>query len=83
MTTPNPNELPDDWTDLSRDQLTQDLNFLRESGLIEVTGINDDGEWLYALTPRAQEVLNDNESGDPWAVISELIESTEENREDD
>ena len=83
MTTPDPNDLPSEWTDLSRNQLVEDLNFLRESGLIEVTGINDDGEWLYALTPKARQVLDEDESGDPWAVISELIAKAEEENNDE
>lgn len=83
MNTPNADDLPESWTDLSREQIVEDLEFLRKSGLIEVTGINEDGEWLYALTPQARQVLDDDESGDPWAVISELIDSTEKNKEID
>ena len=42
--------------------------------MIEVVGINEDGEWLYGLSPTAKKVVDENDDTDPWIVISELID---------
>jgi len=38
----------------SMDELREDLNTLMRSGLIEITGITDDGEWLYSATEKCK-----------------------------
>ena len=38
-------------------EIHQTLNELIEMGLVEVIGINDDGEWLYGATPAGKEAL--------------------------
>ncbi len=44
--------------------ILHELNNLREMGLVEVVGINDDGEWLYAVTDRGKDAVNAIEGGD-------------------
>jgi hypothetical protein len=56
--------------------LAEDLEFLRKNNLIEVTGINEDGEWLYALTKEAREKINSS-GDDVWCVLHELITEAE------
>lgn len=67
------NDLPQEWSDYTKQDLLADLELLREQGLIEVVGINDDGEWLYGLSESARKIIDDNQTGDPWAVISTLL----------
>lgn len=56
--------------------LAEDLEFLRKNNLIEVTGINEDGEWLYALTKEAREKV-DSSGDDIWCILHELITEAE------
>lgn len=48
---------------------------LIEQGLIEVTGITDDGQWLYAATEKGREFYN-------AAVQARLTEILDEWRDD-
>ena len=34
--------------------LHEDMEFLRKAGLIEVIGVNDDGDWLWAATEKGK-----------------------------
>lgn len=38
--------------------IIEDLEFLKEAGLIDVVGINEDGEWLYGLTPKTKSAID-------------------------
>lgn len=67
------NDLPQEWSDYTKEDLLEDMELLRKKGLIEVVGINDDGDWLYGLTEMARTIIDENDSADPWAVISQLL----------
>lgn len=57
-------------------RLAEDLEFLRKNNLIEVTGINENGEWLYALTKEIRERVNS--SGDDIEhILHELVTEAE------
>ncbi len=75
------NDLPEEWSNYSREGLLADLEVLREAGLIDVVGINGDGEWLYGLSEKAQKIINDDQTGDPWATLSQLLDELA-NKED-
>ena len=61
--------------------LRDDLDFLSSKGLIEVVGVDPEGEWLYGLSPSSQALIDNSDSEDPYSVISKLIEETKlENR---
>lgn len=76
------NDLPQEWSDYSKENLLEDMELLREQGLIEVVGINSDGDWLYALTESTRKMIDENKSDDPWAVISQLLIDELPNRDD-
>lgn len=61
----------------SNSNLAEDLEFLRKNKLIEIVGINDDGEWLYSLTKEAKEKVEAHEGADLWCVLHELITNIE------
>ena len=68
----------------SNSNLAEDLEFLRQNNLIEIVGINNDGEWLYSLTKEAKEKVEANDDSDLWSVLHELItniETTKPNEE--
>ncbi len=39
--------------DYTREDLLRDMDMLRKAGLIEVIGVNPDGEWLWAPTEKS------------------------------
>lgn len=59
------------------ENLAEDLEFLRKNNLVEIVGINEDGEWLYSLTKEAKKKLDDSGEGDIWCVLHELITEAE------
>jgi hypothetical protein len=60
--------------------IIKDLDFLREAGLIEVVGINDDGEWLYGLSKTTLEYMEkSSDSFDPYEALSTLLQEAHEN----
>lgn len=40
--------------DYSPEDLMKDLQFLKDKGLIEVSGITEDGQWLYTATQKGR-----------------------------
>ena len=63
--------------------IIQDLDFLREAGLIEVVGINDDGEWLYGLSKTTLEFMEkSSDSFDPYEAMSTLLDEANRNKEE-
>ena len=40
--------------DYSPEELMKDLLFLKDKGLIEVSGITEDGQWLYTATEKGR-----------------------------
>lgn len=67
------NDLPQEWSDYTKEDLLEDMELLRKKGLIEVIGINDDGDWLYSLTDTARAIMDESDSDDPWTAISKLL----------
>ena len=47
-----------------KSMILHELNTLREMGLVEIVGIDNDGEWLYAVTDRGKDAVNAIEGGD-------------------
>lgn len=48
--------MSDEYT---REDLHDDMEFLRKAGLIEVIGVNDDGEWLWAATEKSKNITEE------------------------
>ena len=46
------------WSDGIEHDIISDLEALRQLGLIEVVGITDDGQWLYAITDQGREFFH-------------------------
>jgi len=63
--------------DYNMGNLAEDLEFLRKNNLIEIVGINEDGEWLYSLTKEAKEKVDSSENSDLWCVLHELVTEAE------
>lgn len=63
--------------------LRNDLDFLSLKGLIEVVGVDSEGEWLYGLSPLSQKLIEDSGSEDPYSIIEQLIQEakSEKNNE--
>lgn len=68
---------------IARSQLEEELEFLRKGGLVEIVGINDDGDWLYSLSEKARSIIDSNPDRDPWIIMSELLEIVDEFREEE
>lgn len=64
--------------------LREDLESLREKGLIEIVGINDEGEWLYNLSPTSKQLVDElrHETDDIWGTIALLMENMMEEERD-
>jgi hypothetical protein len=43
--------MDDEYT---KDDLHNDMEFLRKAGLIEVIGVTEDGQWLWAATEKSK-----------------------------
>lgn len=37
-------------------ELHEDMEFLRKAGLIEIIGVNEDGQWLWAATEESKKM---------------------------
>jgi len=46
--------------DYSPEDLMKDLQFLKDKGLIEVSGITEDGQWLYTATEKGRTMSKDD-----------------------
>lgn len=63
--------------------IIKDLDFLRDAGLIEIVGINDDGEWLYGLSKTTLEFMEkSSDSFDPYEAMSTLLDEANRNKEE-
>ncbi len=61
----------------------EDLEYLREAGLVEIVGINDNGDWLYGLSPKAKEVMDLPLSSDELIKeMYKLVDEVENGRAD-
>ena len=67
--------MPEDEEPQEIQGILKDIETLREKGLIEVVGINEEGEWLYGLSPTAKQLVTElrGETDDPWSMISALM----------
>lgn len=69
----------EDWNEA----IIKDLDFLRDAGLIEIVGINDDGEWLYGLSKTTLEFMEkSSDSFDPYEAMSTLLDEANRNKEE-
>lgn len=66
-----------DEQEYGMDSIKEDLDYLRKMNLIEVVGINEEGEWLYSLTKEAKERVDASGDDDIWCVLHELITESE------
>lgn len=66
-----------DEQEYGMENLKEDLDYLRKMNLIEVVGINEEGEWLYSLTKEAKERVDASGDDDIWCVLHELITESE------
>jgi DNA-binding transcriptional ArsR family regulator len=64
--------------------LREDLESLRDKGLIDIVGINDEGEWLYNLSPTSKQLVEElrHETDDIWGTIALLMENMMEEERD-
>ena len=67
----------------SMDNLAEDLEFLRKNNLIEIVGINEEGEWLYSLTKETKQKVDASDDSDIWCVLHELITDSEITNQDE
>jgi len=58
------------------EELAKDIEFLRKNNLIEVVGINQDGEWLYSLTKETKDKV-DSSNESLWEVVHQLVTEAE------
>jgi hypothetical protein len=59
----------------TKDDLLEDLEALRKAGLIEIVGINEEGQWLYGATESSKEITKGYEKMSPEdfsAMVDEL-----------
>lgn len=57
--------------DESTNQIVKDLEELIGLGLIEISGINEKGEWLYGITDKGREITRG--LNDPSEVLDALF----------
>ena len=69
-----------DEEELQRKVIIETLEECVKLGLIEVTGINESGEWLYGATERGAKVLN---SAEGYRAAYEAIIAMREDYEDE
>lgn len=65
------------------DDLMEDMEKLRKAGIIEVSGINDDGQWLYSMTEFGKSLHDKFKDSDPDAFAETLEALMYINEEDD
>lgn len=58
--------------------LIKDLEYLCNAGLIDIVGINDEGEWLYGLSEMARKAVDSSDASEPYSVLSELLREARE-----
>lgn len=55
-------------------RIIKELEALVRAGLVEVTGITDDGQWLYNMTPIAREIIESLSPDDNETLARILID---------
>ena len=63
-----------------REEIRRELETLVALGLVTVTGITDEGEWLYSVTDKAR-AMSEDERWD--AIFGHIIGFDKENDEED
>jgi DNA-binding transcriptional ArsR family regulator len=69
----------------TREDLLNDLEALRKAGLIEIVGINEEGQWLYGPTQNSKEIAKGYEKMSPEdfnAMVDELAALSEDHEEE-
>lgn len=58
----------------SMDELIKDLESLQEAGLVEIKGIDEDGQWLYGLTTLGESIVGEAASSkDKIEAIGKIL----------
>lgn len=70
------NEETSDYERYTEKDLYRDLEVLRKAGLIEIDGILDDGQWLYAMTEEGRSLLTKTNDLN-YDVLSNVFENIE------
>jgi hypothetical protein len=76
----------EEFDDYTIEDLQEDINFLRKAGLIEVVGINDDGQWLYGATEQSKKMFLSIDKLDDEkfnSIINDLLSSVDDDTLDE
>jgi hypothetical protein len=69
----------------TKDDLLEDLEALRKAGLIEIVGINEDGQWLYGATEASKEITKGYDKMSPEdfnSMVDDLMSLNEDKEEE-
>jgi hypothetical protein len=61
-----------------KNDLINDLEYLYNVGLVDIVGIDDEGEWLYGLSEMARRAIDESGTSDPNLVLSKLLREARE-----
>lgn len=59
------------FVDYTREDLLRDMDMLRKAGLIEVVGVNPDGEWLWAPTQKSLSMTKEERANIVFSIIED------------
>jgi DNA-binding MarR family transcriptional regulator len=78
------NEYSGEYEEYTKEDLYRDMEGLRKAGIIDVTGIADDGQWLYSMTKEGKDLYEEMKQGDLKALLKVFERIAEiENEEND
>ena len=63
------NEYSGEYETYTPEDLYRDMEGLRKAGIIEVTGIAEDGQWLYSMTEEGKGLYEEMKKGDLEALL--------------
>jgi DNA-binding MarR family transcriptional regulator len=63
------NEHSGEYETYTPEDLYRDMEGLRKAGIIEVTGIAEDGQWLYSMTEEGKGLYEEMKKGDLEALL--------------
>lgn len=75
MSEPEDYFFPDGY---EKSDLVNDIEYLCKAGLIDIVGINNEGEWLYGLSEMARAAVDASNASEPYSVLSELLREARE-----
>lgn len=61
--------------------LIKDIEYLQKVGLIDIVGINEEGEWLYGLSESSRKAIEASNTSEPYEVLGQLLKEARENNE--